>query len=137
MAFQVRKIDPLDLQPRKAIGVSIPFSSRSVFNSTFQTKDAIKTNLINFLLTGLGERYFNPTFGTPLRKQLFENITQEKTQFIADIIREGISLYFSTIDVSELRIEGTPDINTLTLFLKYSVRQTNIVDQLITISIEQ
>ena len=43
MAFNVRKIDPIDLQPRKAVGVSLPFSGKAVFNSTFQTKDAIKT----------------------------------------------------------------------------------------------
>ena len=51
MAFNIRKIDPIDLQPRKAVGVSLPFSGKAVFNSTFQTKDAIKTNLINYFLT--------------------------------------------------------------------------------------
>lgn len=137
MAFQIRKIDPLDLQPRKAIGVSIPFSSKSVFNSTYQTKDAIKTNLINYLLTGVGERYFNPTFGTPLRKQLFENITQEKITFISELIKDGLQLYFPNILVSELRLEGTPDQNLITLYLKYSILNTNIVDQIITIVVEQ
>ena len=47
MAFNVKRIDPLDLQPRKAIGVSLPFSAPAVFKSTYQSKDAIKTNLIN------------------------------------------------------------------------------------------
>ena len=32
MAFNRRKINPLDLQPRKAIGVSLPLSGKSVFN---------------------------------------------------------------------------------------------------------
>ena len=51
MAFEAKKINPLDLQPRKAIGVSLPFTGLGVFNSTFATKDAIKNNLINFFLT--------------------------------------------------------------------------------------
>ena len=37
-----KKINPLDRQPRKAVGVDLPFSSPSVFNSTYQTKDALK-----------------------------------------------------------------------------------------------
>jgi len=47
MGYDVKRIDPLDLQPRKAIGVSLPFSGKAVFNSTYQSKDAIKANLIN------------------------------------------------------------------------------------------
>ena len=76
MAFEAKKINPLDRQPRKAIGVSLPFTGLGVFNSTFATKDAIKNNLINFFLTGKGERFLNPTFGTGLRNLLFENINK-------------------------------------------------------------
>ena len=74
MAFEAKKINPLDRQPRKAIGVSLPFTGLGVFNSTFTTRDAVKNNLINFFLTGKGERFLNPTFGTGLRNLLFENI---------------------------------------------------------------
>ena len=72
MPFEVKKIDPLDLQPRKAVGVSLPFSGKAVFNQTFETKEAIKNNLIHFFLTGIGERFMNPTFGSGLRPLLFE-----------------------------------------------------------------
>ena len=58
MAFEVKKINPLDRQPRKAVGISLPFSGQAVFNSTYTTKDAIKNNIINFFLTGKGERFF-------------------------------------------------------------------------------
>ena len=71
MAFEVKKIDPIDLEPRKAVGVSLPFSGKAVFNSTFETKEAIKTNLINYFLTGRGERFLNPTFGNKLQTLLF------------------------------------------------------------------
>lgn len=137
MPIQAQKINPLDLQPRKAIGISLPFSGTAVFNSTYQTKDTVKTNLINFLLTETGERYFNPFFGTGLRKQLFENITEEKTQFLLDSIRESIRLNFSRIVINTLELEPFPDTNTLVLTLKYSIRDTNITDQQITIALEQ
>ena len=99
MAFDSRRIDPLDLQPRKAIGVSLPLSGKAVFNSTYQTKDAIKTNIINYFLTGVGERYLNPTFGAPLRNLLFENVNQETITRVEDVVRRGLVEYFPRIQI--------------------------------------
>jgi len=75
MAFQVERIHPLDLQPRKAVGVGLPFSSTSVFNSTYTTQDALKSNLINYLLTEKSERFLNPDLGAGLRALLFDQLT--------------------------------------------------------------
>ena len=86
MAVSRKKINPLDRQPRKAVGLDIPFAAPAVFNSTFQTKDALKVNLINFLLTNRGERPLNPNFGGGIREMLFENINQERL----DDIKENI-----------------------------------------------
>ena len=93
MAFEVRKIDPLDLRPSKGVGVSLPFTGQAVFNTTYETKDAIKTNIINFFLTGVGERFLNPTFGSGLRNLLFDQLTQDKIDQIKDIIQEGLNLF--------------------------------------------
>ena len=131
MAFNSRKINPLDLQPRKAVGVSLPFSGDAVFIPTYETKDAIKTNIINYFLTGIGERYMNPTFGTPLRNQLFENITQDSLTSVKDIIRQGLYLYFPNVVPSVMEVEGTPDSNTISFFMSYSIKDTNIEDELI------
>jgi len=136
MAFNIRKINPLDLQPRKAVGVSLPFSGNAVFNSTYQTKDAIKTNIINYFLTGIGERYLNPTFGTPLRNQVFENITQDRLEEIKNIIRQGLSLYFPRVLPTTMRVEAQPDINIISFYMTYSISETNIDDELL-INFEQ
>jgi len=137
MPVQVKKINPLDLQPRKAIGVSIPFSAAAVFNSTYQTKDATKTNLINFLLTSTGERYLNPSFGTRLRRQLFENIEQTNLNILLDIIRESILMYFPTIVIRTLQINSNPDTNTVNLQLNYSIRNTGEENEEININFLQ
>ena len=42
---QTIRVNPLDLQKNIAIGVSLPFNGPGVFNSTFTTKDQIKSNL--------------------------------------------------------------------------------------------
>jgi len=50
MAYRIANKFPIDTKAGRAVGVSIPFSAPWVFTSTFQTKDAIRTNLVNFLL---------------------------------------------------------------------------------------
>lgn len=136
MAFEVKKIHPLDLQPRKAIGVSLPFSGKAVFNLTYQTKDAIRNNLINYFLTGIGERYLNPTFGTPLRNLLFENITQDRVSEIKNVITQGLANYFPRVVPTLMEIQPTPDRNTVSFFMRYYISETNIEDELI-INFEQ
>jgi phage baseplate assembly protein W len=136
MAFQVQKIHPLDLQPRKAVGVSLPFSAKDVFTSTYTTKDALKANLINFLLTDKGERVLNPDFGIGLRSLLFEQATQDTKDQIDYLIRKGIADWFPELVINTLTITTTPDTNTVTIYMKYNVNQTNIQDELL-INFEQ
>lgn len=130
MAFNVRRINPLDLQPRKAVGVALPFEAGAVFNSTFTTKDATKSNLINFFLTGKNERVFNVDFGAGLRNELFENITPEKIEQFQLNITENLKLFFPRVVVNKLELTATPDQNIINFALKYSVAQTNIQDEL-------
>lgn len=136
MAFQVEKINPLDLQPRKAIGVSIPFTSRDVFTSTYTTKDALKSNLINFFLTNKQERFLNPNLGTNLRTLLFNQMTPDLKDEISTVVRTGISDWFPNVIIKKLIIENTPDTNTVSIYMNYSVDQTNIQDELL-INFEQ
>ena len=131
MAFNVRKIDPLDLQPRKAVGISLPFSGKAVFNSTFQTKDAIKTNLINYFLTSRGERYLNPDFGNQLQTLLFENLTQDKVEQIDALIKEDLKIFFPKVEPVEVKTVGEPDSNTVQFSLKYKIKNSNIEDEVV------
>ena len=135
MAFNVKRIDPLDLQPRKAIGVSLPFSGPAVFNSTYLLKDAIKTNLINLLLTGTGERYLNPTLGSGLRSFIFENINEASLLRIKSEVRQSIEIYFPNVSIQTLELTSQPDTNSVMFFIKYMIVDTDIEDE-ITINVE-
>jgi phage baseplate assembly protein W len=136
MAFNVKRIDPLDLQPRKAIGVSLPFSGTAVFNSTYQSKDAIKANLINLLLTGRGERFLNPNLGAGLRSYLFENITEANLRRIKNETINTIEVYFPRVVVKEADVTSDPDLNSIIFYIKYQVSETDIQDEIL-INIEQ
>tara|TARA_B100000900_G_C20392237_1_gene639095 strand:+ start:258 stop:668 length:411 start_codon:yes stop_codon:yes gene_type:complete len=136
MAFEVRKIDPRDLQPRTAIGVSLPFSGKAVFNSTFTSAEAIKNNLINYFLTGKGERYMNPTFGNGLQNLLFDQLTESKVKQIDALIKADLDAFFPRVEVVNISTEGIPDRNTVEFSMSYKVKDTNIEDEL-TINFEQ
>lgn len=136
MAFDVKKIDPLDLQPRKAIGVSLPFSGQAVFNSTYESKDAIKANLINYFLTNKGERYLNPYFGSNLRSLLFENIVQDTLDNLKESISQDVRAYFPRVFPTRIELRSEPDSNTVRFYMSYQILDTNIQDQLL-INIEQ
>lgn len=137
MGFELRRINPLDLQPRKAVGIFLPFTGPAVFTSTYSTREAIKTNIINYILTATGERYLNPGFGTPLTKELFENLNQQRLTAIKDLIRDGIRNYFPRVIVNTFDLIGNPDRNTLLFTLRYSIVDSNISDEEINIEVER
>ena len=131
MAFDAKRINPIDLQPRVAVGIDIPFSGKGVFNSTFQTVDAVKANLINYLLTGRGERYFNPSFGSGLRNLLFNNIGKETLVNVEIAIKEGLKNYFPQLNVLNLQLIDKTEENTIQLILNFAIAGTKISDELL------
>lgn len=136
MAFDVKKINPLDRQPRKAVGVNLPFSAGNVFNSNYFTKDAVRNNLINYFLTGRGERYMNPSFGSGLPSELFEQITEDKLNVLGIKIRQELLDYFPKVVINDLSLVADPDNNSIEFYLKYSILDSNIEDEVI-INIQQ
>jgi len=130
MAFDPKQIYPIDLDASAAVGVNLPFSGPAVFIPNFQTKDAIKNNLINFFLTEPGERPLNPTFGGGLRAFVFEQITTDNLNFLREDINGKLVVYFPNIEVNDLIVSGREDLNQITVTLKYSVINTNITDTL-------
>ncbi len=136
MAFNVQQINPLDLQPSVGVGVLLPFTSNTVFTTTYTTQQAIKTNLINFFLTGESERFFNPTFGAGIRAVLFEQMTSDIDEQVQGIVRSGLAKWFPNVLIQELRTQMQQDINTYVVYLRYSLKNTGIVDELL-INFEQ
>jgi uncharacterized protein len=130
MAFGAKKIFPIDKKTSVAVGVGIPFAAPGVFTSTYTTQQAIKTNLINFFLTGTGQRYLNPTFGAGLQVYIFEQINANTDAALEEDIQSIISEYFPSVIVESLTITGNPDTNQITVALKYSIRDTGVTDNL-------
>ena len=103
------RVDPRDLQRNTAIGVRLPFNAPGVFYSTFSTKDQLKYNLINLILTSQGERIDNPSFGTTLRSQLFNPMTEASFSDIEDSIRDSVQVYIPEISINNIEFTREPN----------------------------
>lgn len=110
------RINTLDVDKNRGIGIAIPFDPVNIFKITYTTKDQIKSNLLNFLLTNKGERVFNPNFGADIRALVFDQMVNlEETR---ESISDSISLYFPELQITE--VSFTPNYDTNTLFIKIS-----------------
>jgi phage baseplate assembly protein W len=117
------RVDPRDFQVNTAIGVGLPFNAPGVFNSIYSTREQIKFNVVNLVLTSKGERIENPNFGTTLRSQLFGQMTEDTLDSVREDIINSIALYIPEVVVRniELLIEPNESSNTLLVKITYVI----------------
>lgn len=113
------RVDSSKRNPNRGIGIRLPFNEYNIFTLNYTTKDQIKSNLTNYMLTNKGERVFNPDFGADLRRILFDqdsDFTNAK-----EVILEDLSLYFPMITINSL--DFTTDVyrNLLNIKLSYAI----------------
>ena len=87
-------------------------------------------NLLNFFLTARRERVFNPQFGSGLRNLLFEPLTDDNKNAIRVFIEEGVAAYFPKVNIEDINIGFREDENIALINFKYSIKNTNITDEL-------
>jgi phage baseplate assembly protein W len=130
MARIINNVFPTVNSGSAALGFSFPLSGRAVFNPTFTTKEVVKTNLVNYLLTNKGERVFRPNFGANLRALLWEGINDGTTSALEDRIRDNITNNFPAVEVIKINFDNQPDRNTVNFILDYVVRNLGEEDQI-------
>lgn len=118
-ARKTYKINTLDIDKNKGIGIKVPFDPVNIFKITYTTKEQVKSNLLNFLLTNKGERYFNPEFGADLRNLIFNQMTN--VEELRDSLYDKISLYFPNIQIIDLSFVPEVDKNLLNIKLSYKL----------------
>jgi len=117
-----------------ALGFSFPLSGRAVFNPTYTTKEVVKNNLINYLLTNKGERVFRPNFGADLRALLWEGINDGTTSALEARIRDNINSQFPSVEVKKIEFDNQPDQNIINFILNYAIQ--NIGEDQINIALQ-
>jgi phage baseplate assembly protein W len=128
VSFGAKRIFPIDTKPGTGVGVAIPFNAPGVFRTTYTTKEATKSNLINFFLTNKNERYLNPTFGGNLRAFIFQQITTGNLDSLKEDIQYQLSLYFPQVIIDSLEVTSSEDYNQVNIILKYNIKDTGLND---------
>ena len=121
MAQIIQNKYPIDTEARRAVGFGFPLNGDAVFVPTYQTRDQIKANLVNYLLTNRGERVFNPNFGANLRNLLFENVSDTTTEELGERIQNDINSFFPEVQVKQVIFDNIPDSNTINFTLTYQI----------------
>ena len=118
--------NPIDLpeNSKTAVGVTLPFDGYAVFNQSFTTKEQIKSNLINLMLTSPGERLMNPSFGIGIRDLLFEQMIDKEV--LKNQIMDSAAVYIPEISIEDIGIarvdENTnPETYQLQIGIFYSL----------------
>jgi len=122
------KLNPQDLGQARGIGINVLFNNgTNVFNTTTTTKEQVKSNLINFILTNKGERVFDPTFGGDIRALVFEqDITLDD---ISAKLEADIYSYVPNIIIKNITVKRYSDENLVNIIIDYSInnQQDNLV----------
>lgn len=127
MALRLKTgINPIDLNKNKAIGVAFPYDSPGVFRQSFSERDAVKSNLINLILTEPGERVYEPTFGLGLKNKLFENninVEELKLQ-----IGDKINQFIPQVSLMGVDAQLDQNLHTLLITISYKIMNTGESD---------
>ena len=116
----IYRLNPQDIGQKRGIGISVLFNNdTSVFNQTFTTKEQVKSNLVNYILTNKGERFFDPMFGGNLRASLFEPDTSLDN--IAARLENEIYAYVPNIIIRDISVKKYSDQNLVNIILDYSI----------------
>lgn len=111
------------------IGIGVKFTNEdSVFRTLYTVREQSKENLKTLLLTRIGERYMQPSFGTNLLNIIFEPNNDQIKEAILDALNDPISRWIPYITIEETKIvtaEEDPSLpHQITISLTYSVQNS-------------
>jgi phage baseplate assembly protein W len=108
------------------LGVAFSTGAHGLFSSIYTTPQQVKENLKSLLLTRIGERLMQPTFGTNLLNIIFEPNISDLKEDIVDLLTAPINYWIPSITIESVDIitnEDDPNlIHNLKITIKYSVQ---------------
>jgi phage baseplate assembly protein W len=123
---QIYRLNPQDIGQPRGIGVSVLYNnSTNVFNSTITTKEQVKSNLINYVLTNKGERLYDPNFGGDIRRAIFEANDDAAFESVIARLEDEIPAYVPNIILQSITLQKNPDYNMVNISINYQLNQEN------------
>jgi phage baseplate assembly protein W len=129
-----RRINPLDANKNVAtIGVALPLDSTNLFQGTPTTREQVKTNLLNLILTEKGERLMHPNYGLGVKNLLFEQGID--TLQLEENIHSQIMIYIPEIELQNTDIATSEDGHTIQIKIAYNIKDSANLPDAIQINI--
>ncbi len=88
--------------------------------SMVKNENAIKQSMKNLILTGFGERPFQPTKGSRLRQMLFENFDVFMAEELKEEIFNVITQFEPRVQLNEVRVRAS-DTDDLEVEVDYTI----------------
>ena len=88
---------------------------------TIRNEDAIKRSVRNIIFTILGEKPFEPNFGSVINNSLFDLSTNLNEVRISDDIEQSLLNYEPRIDNIEVTTSIYPDSNEVNCTIQYDI----------------
>ena len=130
----VRRINPLDTNKNVVtIGVALPLDSNNLFQGTPTTREQVKTNLLNLILTEQGERINTPNYGLGVKNLLFEQ--QIDLENLKSQIHNQILFYISEIELIDTEISTSEDRHTIQIKITYNIKDNMGIPDAILINV--
>ena len=103
--------------------INLSFKRHPVTNDvlTVSDEDAIKRSVKNIIFTILGEKPFEPTFGSVISQSLFDLNTNLSEIRVSDEIKQSLLNYEPRIDNIVVTASIYPDSNELNCVVQYEI----------------
>ena len=103
--------------------INLSFKRHPVTNDliVIKNEDAIKKSVKNIIFTILGEKPFDPFFGSVINESLFELSTGLNEMRISDEIKSSLLTYEPRIDNIIVNVSVYPDSNELNCTVQYDI----------------
>ena len=118
--------------------LSASFQTNPLSNDLIQLKNesAIARSVRNLVLTGQGERPFQPVLGTGVSRLLFENMDKLTASAIRSELRTTIENYEPRVEINEILVEPDFEGNAFHVTLQYFIIGMDVPEQELTFALE-
>ena len=103
--------------------INLSFKRHPVTNDvvTIRNEDAIKRSVRNIIFTNLGEKPFEPNFGSVINESLFDLNTNLSEIRVSDEIRSSLLIYEPRISNVDVNVTIAPDTNEMNCTVQYDI----------------
>ena len=129
---------PVERLSRGFKDLSASFQTSPLNNDLIALKNesAIARSVRNLVLTGRGERPFQPILGTGVSRLLFENMDKLTASAIRSEIRTTIENYEPRVEINEILVEPDFEGNAFHVTLQYFIIGIDVPEQELTFALE-